>query len=213
MKSKAFAVSLAKNPAITVNVILGHFTTNHFHLNHYLDLDNLKTNASLARDVAVELALPYLTSTLVDAIVCLEGTEVIGAYMAEELLMEGTSVINSGKEIHVVTPFYNTQKKLMFQSNTQDLVVDKNIILLVSSISSGTTISNALEFLSYYGGVLVGISTLFNACPENIEHEIHSLFTNEDVPEYQIFSTDKCDMCKKGRKLDAIIMQGGYTRI
>lgn len=213
MKSKVYSVSLTKNPAININVIPGHFTTNHSHLNHYLDLDDLKTNSSIAREVAIELALPYITSTLVDAIVCMEGTEVIGAYLAEELLQEGVSVINSGKEIHVVTPLHNIHKKLVFQSNMQELIADKNIILLVSSISSGVTINTSLECLSYYGGKLVGISALFNASPEKIEHEVHSLFTNEDIPEYQIFDPNECSMCKDGSKLEAIIMHGGYTKI
>ena len=77
MEDRAFSVSLTKNPSISMNVIPGHFTTSHFHTNYYLDLDNLKTNVSIARDVAVELALPYLTTKLVDTIVCMEGTEVI----------------------------------------------------------------------------------------------------------------------------------------
>lgn len=213
MKSKAYSVSLAKNPAINMNIIPGHFTTSHFHLTHYLDLDNLKTNSSLAREVAIELAQPYLTSTLVDTIVCMEGTEVIGAYMAAELLQEGTSVINSGKEIHVVTPMNNIKRQLMFQSNMQELINDRNIILLVSSISSGITINSALECLSYYGGILVGISALFNAYHEKFDQEIHSLFTNEDIPDYKIFRPSDCALCKEGQKLDAIIINDGYTKI
>lgn len=59
MKRKAFTVSLEKNPGIVVNVIPGHFTTSHFHLTHYLDLDDLKTNSMRAREVAAELSLPY----------------------------------------------------------------------------------------------------------------------------------------------------------
>lgn len=213
MKNEAFTVSLTKNPVINMNAIPGHFTTSHFHTTHYLDLDNLKTNASTARDVARELALPYLTSTLVDTIVCMEGTEVIGAYMAEELMQEGTSVINSGGEIHVVTPLSNINRKLMFQSNMQELIFNRDIIVLVSSISSGITLNSALECLSYYGGILVGVSALFNACPKMHEQEIHSMFTNEDIPDYQIFNPNECPMCNEGHKLDAIIVHDGYIKI
>jgi orotate phosphoribosyltransferase len=213
MKQEAFSVSLAKNPVISLNVNEGHFTTSHFHTTHYLDLNNLKTNSSIARDVAIELSLPYLSSTLVDTIVCMEGTEVIGAYMAEELLQEGTSVINSGRDIHIVTPISNTNRNLMFQSNMQCLINNRNIIVLVSSISSGTTLESALECLSYYEGKVVGISALFNAYPDKQEQEIFSLFTSEDIPDYRIFRPNECPMCKEGHKLDAIIVHDGYIKI
>ena len=213
MKSNSYVVPLTKNPVIKMNVIPGHYTTNHFHLTHYLDLNNLKTNVSVARDVAVELALPYLANTLVDTIVCMEGTEVIGAYMAEELLKEGTSVINADKEIHVVMPMSNVNRKLMFQNDMQKLIYNQNIILLLSSVSSGLTMNHALECMSYYGGKLVGISALFNAYPDQFEQEVHSMFTNEDIPEYQIYKPSRCPMCEAGVKLDAIIIRDGYSKI
>jgi orotate phosphoribosyltransferase len=213
MQKEVFTISLAKNPVINLDVNPGHFTTSHFHTTHYLDLNNLKTNALIAKDVAIELALPYLSSTLVDTIVCMEGTEVIGAYMAQELLQEGTSVINSGREIHLATPLSNVNRNLIFQSNMQRLITNRNIVVLVSSISSGMTLSSALECLGYYGGKIVGISALYNAYPEKQEQEIHSLFTSEDIPDYQIYSPSECPMCKEGHKLDAIIVHDGYIEI
>lgn len=213
MKRKSFVIPLNKNPAILMNVIPGHFTTSHFHLTHYLDLDNLKTNSSIARDVAVELASPYVSTTLVDTIVCMEGTEVIGAYIAEELTQEGTAVINNDREIHVVTPINNINRQLIFQTNMEELINGQNVILLVSSVSSGNTVKSALECLSYYNGKLVGISALFNALPDESEQEIHSLFTNDDIPEYRMFHPNECVMCNAGRKLDAIIMPGGYIKM
>ncbi len=213
MESRAFTVSLTKNPMISMNVIPGHFTTSHFHTNYYLDLDKLKTNALVAKDVAQELASPYLANTLVDTIVCIEGTEVIGAYLAEEFLRKGTSVADSGRDIHVVTPKSNVNRQLTFQHNIQKVIFNKNVILLVSSISSGITLNSALECLSYYGGILVGVSALFNAYPDRQEHEVHSLFTSKDIPGYQLFSPGQCVMCKQGRKLDAIIVHDGYIRM
>jgi orotate phosphoribosyltransferase len=213
MESRAFTVSLTKNPVINTNIIPGHFTTSHFHTNCYVDLDKLKTNALVAKDVAAELALPYLKSTYVDTIVCIEGTEVIGAYMAEELLKKGLSGANSDRDIHVVTPKSNVNKQLTFQHNIQKVIYNKRIVLLASSVSSGITLNSALDCLSYYGGILAGVSALFNAYPNKHEQKVNSLFTSKDIPDYQLYSPGECIMCKKGLKLDAIIVHDGYIRM
>ncbi|NLV88853.1 MAG: phosphoribosyltransferase [Tissierellia bacterium] len=222
MESRAFTVSLSKNPVVKMDVIPGHFSTKHYHTTHYLGLSNLKTNVKVASDVAVEMALPYLASTLVDTIVCIEGTDVIGAYMARELMQEGTSVVNAGRDIHVLTPTVNINRKLVFQTNTQELIFNKNIILLVSLMARGVTVNSVLECLAYYGGKVVGISTLFNTLPESHEFgnrtlfkniEVHSLFTDKDIPGYKISSPSECEDCKEGRGLDAIVLEDGYIKI
>lgn len=222
MESRSFTVSLSKNPVVKMDVIPGHFSTKHYHTTHYLDLSSLKNNVKVARDVAAELALPYLTSKLVDTIVCIEGTEVIGAYLAKELLQEGTSVINAGRDIYVLTPTVNINRKLVFQTNTQELVYNKNIILLVSLMARGVTVNSVLECLAYYGGRVVGISTLFNSLPESHEYgnrtlfkniEVHSLFTDKDIPGYKISSPSECEACKEGHGLDAIVLEDGYIKI
>ena len=213
METKAFNVSLEKNPVIAIKVIPGHFTTSNVHINNYLDVNDLKSNSSVARDVAREMAIPYLSNTPVDTIVCMEKTEVIGAYLAEELLREGASVINSGGQIHVVSPISNAYGNLVFPGNVTEFISGKNILLLVASISSGRTLKSALECLSYYGGKVAGISALFLATPELLIQEIHALFTSDDIPGYKLFNPGNCDMCKAGNKLDAIISSEGYTKI
>ena len=213
MESSVFTISLHKNPAITMEVTPGHFATGHFHTNYYLNVSNLKTSSVLAGDVARELAVPYLSSTLVDTIVCMDRTEVVGAYLAEELFQQGTAVMNSGQDVNIITPMTNTDGKLMFQDNLLEKVCDRRIILLVDSISSGQTINGATECLNYYGGVIVGTSALFSTIPEYGSHHIHAMFTQDDVPDYRVYSPGDCVLCKGGRKLDAIINNEGYTKI
>lgn len=213
MNRKTFEVSLDKNPDITMNVTPGHFTTSHFHLSHYLDLDNLKTNSSLAGDVAIEFAIPYISTTSIDTIVCMEGTELIGAYLANELTNEGYGVVNEGKDIYVVKPMSNTHRQLIFPSNVQQHIKDQDILLLISSIASGLTLNTALEMLAYYGGNLVGVSALFNSFPKGLDQEVNYLFTTTDIPNYKMYKPSSCELCESGRKLDAVIIQGGYTKI
>jgi len=208
-----FKISLEKNPDIKIMAIPGHFTTSNAHINHYLDVSELKCNVAIAQDVARELAIPYISSTMIDTIVCMEGTAVIGSFLAQELSRHGTSVMNTDMNIHVVTPMSNTSGKLIFQDNVREWVARKNVLVLVSSVSSGHTVNSAIECISYYGGEIVGISSLFLVLPNNLGWEIQSLFTSDDVSGFRIYKTSSCEMCKAGTKLDAIVNSEGYSVI
>lgn len=76
---------LASGSKAPLKATPGHFATNHSHINYYLDMTTLKTRLSEAQEIAKHLAERFLFDKVVDTIVCLEGTQVIGAYLAEEL--------------------------------------------------------------------------------------------------------------------------------
>ena len=213
MLQDSIKISLEKNPLISMSAIPGHFTTSNAHVNYYLDVSELRFNTRIAQDVARELALPYLMSSEVDTIVCMEKTAVIGGFMAQELLREGTAVMNAGKDIHVIIPTYNTSGKLVLSDNAREWVTRKNVMLLVSSISSGHTVNGAIEFISYYGGNVVGVSSLFTAIPNSLGWEVNSLFTSDDIPGFKTYNTLECEMCKSGVKLDALVSHEGYSII
>jgi len=216
MEQRAFNVSLEKNPRITIKAIPGHFATVSSHTNCYLDVSGMRTNTLVARDVAQELAIPYLSSTFVETIVCIENTEVIGAYLAEELTQEGTRVVNTGGEIHVIVPINNINGQWIFQDSMVEWIADRNTVLLVPSISSGRTVRSVVDCVKYYGGNLVGISVLFLVSSENLGEEleeyIHPLFTADDIPFFKTYTIGECELCKAGRKLDAFINSEGYKK-
>ena len=213
MKNDIIKIPLEKNPLIFMEVTPGHFTTGNIHTNYYLDVSNMKANALIAKDIAKELAIPYFSSTLVDTIICMENTKVIGAFLAEELSQEGAMAMNSGGELHVITPKSTTDRKLIFYDNEVDWVQNKNILLLTAMISSGQTLSNALECISYYDGIITGISSLFLASDAELNEKIHTLFTSDDIPGYKASDSDRCGMCMAGEKLDACISGDGYKKI
>ena len=70
---------------IILRAIPGHFATSHSHINYYVDMTGLKTRRSEAAAVGKAFVQRLPIETVVDTIVCLDGCEVIGAYMAEEL--------------------------------------------------------------------------------------------------------------------------------
>ena len=211
MLQEAFTIESVKDSMISLRVIPGHFTTCNSHFSHYLDMSTLKTNAQAAQDVARELAVSYLgNSDIIDTIICMEGTEIIGAFLAQELLQEGTMVMNGGGNIYVLTPSSNINGQLVFSHNEYGRIEQKNTILLVASVASGTTVARAIECLEYYGGNLIGISALFSAVPEVQGHEIESLFTPDDIPGYRFTLPSDCRLCKEGKPLDAVINCSGY---
>jgi len=213
MENSVYSISLAKNPKISIQVVSGHFSTSNKHSNNYLDFCQLKCNTLIARDVAKELAIPYLSTTYIETIVCIEKTAVIGAYLAEELTQDGPSVINTGGDIHVISPVSNSYGNWVFPSNRAEWINGKNVLLLLATVSSGRSLNAMLECITYYGGKLAGISALYRASHDPHRYEINSLFNSDDIPGYQLYSPGECDLCRDGVKLDAIISSEGFTKI
>ena len=213
MDTRTFSVSLAKNPIIALNVTPGHFTTNNAHTNCYLDVSELKSDTAVARDVAREIAIPYLSTTLIDTIVCMEKMEVIGAYLAQELAQDGTSVMNTGKSIHVVSPVNNAYGKLIFPDSAAKWINGKNVLILIATVSSGRSLGITIECVNYYGGNVMGVSALYRASEDKTGVSVNCLFTSESIPDYKLFKPADCEMCKKGEKLEGIISYEGYSKI
>lgn len=213
MENRFFTIESPKNNKISIQVACGHFTTGRLHISHYIDISELKSCASMARNAAKELAAPYLGSAAVDVVVYMEGTEILAAYLADELLQAGPGVINSGAEIHVITPIISAEGNFVFHQNVKNKIYNKNVVLLVSTTFSGENIKRMLECLSYYGCKVVGISTIFCATKEVDGHKINTLFTNDEIPDYHWYILSECEMCKKGRGLDALISSEGYTQL
>ena len=85
MELKLKDLRSSKNPKARIKILQGHFATGNSHINTYIDMSTVKTRHNNAREAAKELAKEYLTTTMVDTIVCLDETEVIGTFLAEIL--------------------------------------------------------------------------------------------------------------------------------
>ena len=203
----------AKGSSIPLRVIPGHFATNHSHINYYIDMTTLKTRLSEAQEVARSLVGLYVNNTIVDTIVCLEGTEIIGAFFAEELTKAGFMSRNAHQTIYIVTPEFNSNSQMIFRENIQPMVTGKNVILLMASITTGLTINKGLECIQYYGGILQGVSAIFSAVKEVNGIPINSVYTKEDLPDYESFDYRNCPYCKQSMKLDALVNSYGYMQL
>lgn len=196
---------------VALRVIPGHFATPNSHVNYYMDMAALKSRMTEARAAAQALCEAYYTSHPVDTIVCMDGTEVIGAYLAEELTKVGVMSLNMHKSIYVLTPEYNMSGQMIFRNNLHQWINHKNVLLLLASATTGKTVAQAVESLKYYGADIVGISALFSVATKIAGLPVHSLFSPADLPDYSAFNHEDCPLCKKGIRVDALCNGYGYT--
>ncbi|MGN0371492.1 MAG: orotate phosphoribosyltransferase [Enterocloster sp.] len=194
-----------------LKVTPGHFATNHAHINYYLDMTTLKTRLSEAQEVAKSLAGMFLYHTVVDTIVCLEGTQVIGAFLAEELTRAGVLSMNAHKTMYIVTPEYNSNSQMIFRENNLPMIHGKNIVLLTASVTTGLTLNKGIESIQYYGGILQGITAVFSAVEEVNGKKVTAIFGKKDLPEYAASDYRSCPYCAQGQKLDALVNSFGYS--
>ena len=196
-----------------LKVTPGHFATNHAHINYYIDMTTLKTRLSEAQEIARSLVGMFLYDTAVDTIVCLEGTQVIGSFLAQELTGAGVLSMNAHKTIYIVTPEYNSNSQMIFKENILPMIRGKNVILLTASVTTGLALNKGIESVLYYGGVLRGITAIFSVLEEMNGYKITSIFNKKDVPDYAFYDYRDCPFCKQGKKLEALVNSYGYTSL
>ena len=213
MESRMVKLYARNNNHVALHAIPGHFATSHSHINFYIDMTSLKTRANEAQEVAKSLAGDYVNSTVVDTIVCMEGSEILGAFLARELTKSGMRSINQGSSLFVISPEYDANGQMFFRENLQPMVADKSVLLLISTVSTGKTIRRALDCIRYFGGRTCGIAAVFSAIPMVEDIEIQSLFSTKDLPDYASFSTGDCPDCKAHRPIDAMVNSFGYSKL
>lgn len=191
----------------------GHFATTGRHTNYYVDVAAQKSRLSEAKAVAEELRSYYYSDTVVDTILCLEGTEVIGTCLAEQLTKADFVNMNSHKTIYIVTPEVTSSGQLMFRDNIVPMIAGKHVLVLAVSVSSGRSTSVAVDAVQYYGGKVAGISAIFSTMEKCAGFPVHAAFNPNDLMDYVSAPAHDCPMCKAGRKLDALINSYGFSKL
>ena len=203
-----------KDPNIALKVIPGHFSTKHTHLNCYLDVTTMKTRANEAERIAIAMKDYYnVMGRPIDTIVCLDGCEVIGAFLASELSRAGILSMNAHKTIYVVTPEHDIYGDMIFRDNMKLTIKGKNVLLLMASCSTGKTIKASLECIKYYGGTVQGISTIFSALNSVEGYRIDSIFREDDIPDYELYDNHSCPLCAAGEPIEALVNGYGYSKL
>ena len=200
-QDKMIKIYARSDSRIQLKMIPGHFVTSQSHITHYLDLTTMKSRSSEAQRIAATLAANYEASIPVDTIVCMDGCEVIGSCLAEELTRNGIMSLNRHNSMYIITPELDKNGQMIFRDNLQPMVQGKNILLLLASATTGKTIARSLDCIQYYGGIIQGVSAIFSAAGEIHGQTVHSIFSTADLPEYQTFRSSECPHCKNKEKI------------
>ncbi len=202
-----------KRGGVPMRYAKGHFATNHSHINYYVDITFQKTRLSEAKSVAKELVRRFSSTTLVDTVLCLDGTAVIGTCLANELTKTGFHNINLHKTIYVVEPEYNANSQIIFRDNIKPMIKGKHILVLMASMTTGFTAKRSIEAISYYGGYVAGCAAVYSAVENTGGFPVASVYTLSDLPDYESYDSHDCPFCKQGIPIDALVNSFGYSKL
>ncbi|MBR6398902.1 MAG: orotate phosphoribosyltransferase [Lachnospiraceae bacterium] len=201
------------NSNLILRVVPGHFVTPNAHTNYYMEMTQILRRQSEAKAVAKAMSEYYTNSTIVDTILCLDGMDVIGAYLADELTRAGILSTNAHKTMYIISPEFDSSGQMFFRENMETWIRNKNILILLPTASTGSSITKAAQTVLYYGGKVTGVSAIFSAVNSIDGYPIFSLFKTSDLPDYHVYKHKDCPLCKAGVKVDAIVSGKGYSRI
>ena len=199
--------------SLFLRVAKGHFATSHSHINYYIDVTTQKSRLSEAKAVAKELVAAYQHNTIVDTVLCLDGTQVIGTCLANELTKDGFSNMNAHQTIYIITPEYTTGSQIILRDNLAPMVKGKHVLILAASITTGYTVQAAVEAVNYYGGMVAGLSAIFATTHECLGYPVTSIFDPTCLPDYASFDSRDCPLCKAGQHIDALVNSFGYSAL
>lgn len=202
-----------KKKNLYLRVLKGHFATSHSHINYYIDVALQKSRLSEAKAVAEELVSYYNTSTVIDSILCLDGTQVIGTCLADELTKGHFVNLNSHQTVYIVTPEHTSGSQIIFRDSVAPMIQGKNVLILAASVTTGFTARAAIEAIKYYGGSIAGIAAIFATANDVMGYRVDSVFDLNDLDGYASHGSHDCPMCRRGEKIDALVNSFGYSKL
>lgn len=212
MEKPIYTITSSRDEKVFIHAMPGHFISSSNHLNFYIGTSDIKHNHDVSVDAAMLMASYYAERGIeADTVLCLYETQALGAYLAHELARPNMLNPNPDNTIYTLGPEYDAQGNIIFRDNLRKLITGRRVIILISCITSGKTVQRAMESVSYYGGTVVGITSIFSATKNINGVEVNTIFTEDDVPGYQSYPSHDCPLCRGGMPVDAIANGYGYS--
>lgn len=232
---KSIKIQSKSYPELELKVIPGHFMSEKFHQNYYIDMSALKMRQTEAKIVAHVMAEKYIekldvddklsslvepsllnmaiSSKKIDTIICLDGCEIIGAYLAEELRNVGVLTSNEHGCFNIISPEFDHTGGMIINDSIKNMIIDKNVLIVSGCAITGHTIEKIIQTICTFHGYITGVSVIFGNIETVLDYHVYQVFSKKDFPDFMLFSPDQCEICKAGVKVDGFIYSYGFEEI
>ena len=191
----------------------GHFATRNSHINYFIDVTAQKYSLKGCRAVAQELANRLQNRFQVDSILCMDGTSALGACLARKLTQQGNRSLSEGDDMYIIKGELDGKGNLIFRDNARFMLEGKRVLILMCSLTTGTTALQGKQSVEYYGGTVVGVASIYAAIHELENLPVVSIFDTNTLPDYASYSPSDCPMCKGGHPIDAVVNTFGFSKL
>lgn len=191
----------------------GHFATRNSHINYFIDVTAQKYSLKGCRAVAQELSNRLRNRFQVDSILCMDGTSAVGACLARKLTQHGGRSLSEGDDMYIIKGELDSKGNLIFRDNARFMLEGKKVLILMCSLTTGTTALQGKQSVEYYGGSVVGVASIYAAIHELEGLPVISIFDTNVIKDYASHSPSDCPLCKAGQPIDAVVNTFGFSKI
>ncbi len=191
----------------------GHFATRNSHINYFIDVTAQKYSLKGADACAAALANKLRGRFVIDSILCMDGTSAIGTSLARALTQTGGRSLSEGDNMYIIKGELDGRGNLIFRDNARFMLEGKNVLILMCSLTTGTTALQGKSSVEYYGGRVVGVSAIYAAVDHLETLPVVSIFDCKTLTDYASYSPSDCPLCKQGQPVDAVVNTFGFSKI
>ena len=100
---------------------------------------------------------------------------------------------------------------MIFRENLLPMIQNKDVLVLISTVNSGSTAKRAIQTIRYYGGRPQGVAAVFSTVEQVADVPAFALFTPQDIPGYVTAPAGECPLCAAGEKITGLINSYGFS--
>ena len=102
---------------------------------------------------------------------------------------------------------------MIFRDSIAQAIPGKNVLILAASVVTGYTTKSAIEAITYYGGRVAGISSIFATVDKYLGYDVVSAFNPNDLPGYASYAPHECPMCRSGNRIEGLVNSFGFSKL